>query len=249
MTAVHQNDSAGYDGVATRRQPAVVDPVQPPPQLAPVGVLRGTGQSETALRIKDLADRLISLAAVVVAMPVMAAVAVAIRLTSPGPVLFRQERVGRGGRIFRIYKFRTMRPDAEQILQSDPELQARYRAGGFKLSLDGDPRITRLGVILRRYSIDEIPQLWNVLAGDMSLVGPRPVLRHELLEYGSLASTYTSVRPGITGPWQISGRDDITTHADRAKLIEHYIDNWSLLVDAKILIRTIPAALGAKGVG
>lgn len=237
-----------YETATTYEDVVRTEPAWTPVRLTAPAAVNTTGYAGPALVVKRLADRVLSLVLLVACLPLLAVVAVGIRLTSPGPAVFRQVRVGRGGRRFRICKFRTMRPDAEEILRSDPELFAKYRANGFKLSLEEDPRITRLGVVLRRYSIDEIPQLWNVLTGDMSLVGPRPVLPDELFEYGPLADAYTAVFPGITGPWQVSGRDDIATHVDRAELIGNYVENWSLLVDARILVQTIPAALQARGV-
>jgi exopolysaccharide production protein ExoY len=179
--------------------------------------------------------------------PIMAAAAAAIVMTAGRPVLFRQQRVGRHGRRFVILKLRTMRPDAQDVLAADPALYERYLTGGFKLDLDDDPRLLRVGRFLRRYSIDEIPQLLNVLRGDMSLVGPRPVVPGELPEYGPLVPAYLHAWPGITGAWQVAGRDDIK-YPERAELDAQYLERWSLLSDPAILLRTLPSALRARGV-
>ena len=144
-----------------------------------------------------------ALLALVLGLPVLLAVAFAVAREGR-PLLFRQRRVGRGGRPFTIYKFRTMAPDAEDRLHREG-LYQRYVENGFKLPADEDPRITRTGALLRRTSLDELPQLWNVVCGQMSLVGPRPVLEAELASYADLVVAYTGVKPGVTGYWQING--------------------------------------------
>lgn len=179
--------------------------------------------------------------------PLLGALALAVRASSAGPVLFRQVRIGRNGRPFTILKFRTMHADAERLLREDPELWDRYLTGGFKLSLADDPRVTRLGSLLRRTSLDELPQLANVLRGEMSMVGPRPVLAEELDQYGRFRSAYLLAIPGLTGAWQVSGRDAVR-FPGRAMLDAAYLDEWSLLGDLSILARTVPVALTARGV-
>ena len=182
-----------------------------------------------------------------IALPVMLLIALAIKIDSPGPVLFTQERVGYRGRSFRIYKFRTMYIDAEKRLErlkSDP----RYRKQWLMYrKLENDPRTTRLGRFLRRFSLDELPQLWNILKGDMSLVGPRPVSREELdLYYGEKVHFYTAVRPGLTGLWQVSGRN-LLTYEERVYLDAWYVQNWSPWLDVIILLRTVPVVLKCEG--
>jgi lipopolysaccharide/colanic/teichoic acid biosynthesis glycosyltransferase len=179
--------------------------------------------------------------------PVMMLAAVAIRLTSSGPIIYRQTRVGRRGEPFTLYKFRTMRPDAEARLREDQDLYERYLAGGFKLSCEDDPRITRIGTFLRKSSIDELPQLLNVIKGQMSLVGPRPVVPDELTEYGVYVKAYLMALPGLTGAWQVSGRDAVK-FPGRARFDAQYIDQWSLRRDLRILLMTVPAAASARGV-
>lgn len=197
---------------------------------------------------KRATDVAVTVVMLVLFLPVLAVVAAAVRLTSPGPVLFRQRRVGRGGQEFSILKFRTMRADAERQLRADPELHERFVAGGHKLPSGADPRVTRIGRILRRTSFDELPQLFNVLAGDMSLVGPRPVERTQLdRDYGGFRQSYLALRPGLTGLWQVSGRSRIG-FPERAHLDERYLASCGPWVDARILLRTplvIVTGLGA----
>ena len=177
--------------------------------------------------------------------PVLVTVAVAIKLTSKGPVLFRQERVGINGEIFRMIKFRSMVVDAESRLA---KLQAEQRDAGntvlFKMK--HDPRITTVGKFIRRFSIDEVPQLFNVLSGDMSLVGPRPPLAREVALYGVDARRRLLVKPGMTGLWQVSGRSDLTWD-DSVRLDVYYVENWSITADLAILWRTARAVVSSKG--
>lgn len=195
---------------------------------------------------KRAMDVLLGAAALVSLAPLLAAIAVAVRLDSPGPVLFRQRRLGVGGRRFTIYKFRTMREDAERLLEEDSELFELYRESDFKLPSEKDPRVTRLGAFLRRTSLDELPQLLNVLAGHMSLVGPRPIVPDEIREYGEQALDFLSVKPGITGDWQVNGRSDVG-YPDRAHREVEYIRTWSLSRDLAILLRTAGAVLRRQG--
>jgi len=179
--------------------------------------------------------------------PLLAAIALAIRLTSPGDVLFRQKRLGQRGRLFSLYKFRTMVANAEEILQKDPRLYDQYVTNNFKLPPGQDPRITRLGRILRSTSLDELPQLLNVLKGDMSLVGPRPIVPPELEQYGDFAELFLSVKPGLTGNWQVNGRSEVANYANRAEMDLEYIRDRSLGKDVTILLKTIPAVIRRKG--
>jgi lipopolysaccharide/colanic/teichoic acid biosynthesis glycosyltransferase len=170
-------------------------------------------------------------------------VALLIKLDSPGPVIFRQQRVGERGRIFSFYKFRSMRDGAED---QQAELRSRNEATGPLFKIKDDPRLTRLGPLLRRRSLDEIPQLWNVLRGDMSLVGPRPGLPAEVAQYQPWHRQRLEVPPGITGLWQVSGRSDLSF--DEMCLLDiYYIENWSLGLDLMIMLRTIPRVLFGEG--
>jgi exopolysaccharide biosynthesis polyprenyl glycosylphosphotransferase len=178
-----------------------------------------------------------------VTLPVVAVCAVIVKLTSDGPAFFAQERVGRDAETFKVYKLRTMVSDAEAQLV---DLRDRNEADGPLFKMAEDPRVTRFGRVLRKYSIDELPQMWNVLKGDMSLVGPRPALPREVAKWGDEAFDRLRVRPGITGMWQVSGRSD-SSFEEYLRLDLYYVDNWSILVDVAILLRTLPAVMSASG--
>jgi exopolysaccharide biosynthesis polyprenyl glycosylphosphotransferase len=193
--------------------------------------------------IRRVMDLLLTLILAPFALIVMALSAVLIKLTSPGPVLFKQERCGLNGRIFVMYKLRSMVDNAEQARS---ELEALNEMDGPVFKSSRDPRITAVGKILRRFSIDEFPQLYNVLRGDMSLVGPRPPLPQEVARYERWQRRRLSMKPGITCLWQISGRNEVSFQ-DWMKLDLTYIDNWSLLLDLKILLKTVPVVLLGRG--
>lgn len=194
-----------------------------------------------SLAIKRAIDVLGALAGLALTAPLIAVLAALVRLDSRGAPIFRHARVGRGGRRFGCLKLRTMYADAEQRLVSDPELYAVYRANGYKIPEKADPRITPLGRKLRRMSLDELPQLWNVLVGDMSLVGPRPLVPEELEHYpGARCRLLLSVRPGLTGEWAVGGRHALT-YPLRAEVELGYVRQWSLARDAAIVTRTIRA--------
>lgn len=183
---------------------------------------------------------------VLVFLPLMVLTALAVKLTSRGPVFFRQNRVGRDGREFPMLKFRTMVVDSEARLARDPELHRMYLENSHKLPCQLDPRVTRVGRLLRTWSIDELPQVFNVLAGHMSLVGPRPVTRDQLPEYGGLSDVYLSLRPGLTGMWQVSGRSQVV-FPERAHLDAHYLSACTAWVDLKVLARTPLAVVLRRG--
>ncbi len=179
--------------------------------------------------------------------PLLAVIAALARLSSPAPILFRQPRVGRGGSLFILLKFRTMQPGADRLLAEavrlTPARQVEYAA--FQ-KLRGDPRLTRLGKILRRTSLDELPQLWNVLRGEMSLVGPRPILPEQQELYGPGLALYRLARPGLTGLWQVSGRN-LLSFQDRAACDCQYLLNWTIFSDIRILLRTPWVVIRGKG--
>ena len=175
--------------------------------------------------------------------PLLAIIALAIRLDSPGPVIFSQPRVGRQGKLFKVYKFRTMVKDADQIKD---QLRHLNEAQGPMFKIRADPRITRVGHFLRRTSLDELPQFWNSLLGDMSLVGPRPALPEEVADYADWHRQRLATAPGITGLWQISGRSDLTFE-EMVLLDIYYIENWSPLLDLSILLRTVPQFIAGSG--
>lgn len=182
-----------------------------------------------------------------IVIPLVLVLAAGVAIESPGPVLFRQQRVGRNGRDFEILKFRTMHLGAEERLlahlASSPEAEKEWRR---HQKLQYDPRLTRVGRFLRRYSLDELPQLWNILRGEMSLVGPRAITAQELCLYGDHAHLYTSVLPGLSGLWQVSGRSYLS-YEDRVRLDAYYVRNWSVWLDLAILAKTPLTVLGARG--
>lgn len=196
-----------------------------------------------AKRVFDAAGATILL---IVAIPLFMLVALAIATTSRGPVFFRQWRVGRNGERFRIWKFRSMYHDAEERLERDRAMNEAHRANGFKFPPGQDPRVTRVGHWLRRTSLDELPQLLNVIVGQMSLVGPRPVVDDELEHYEYNLRAYLAVRPGITGAWQVKGRSTIG-FPERGEIDADYVREWTLWGDVRILARTIPAVLRKTG--
>ena len=196
-----------------------------------------------AKRILDIAGAILL---AVVFSPLILAIAVLMRQEG-GSIIYKHRRVGRDGRSFECLKFRTMVPHADQVLrellESDPAIKAEWVRDH---KLRSDPRVTRLGRFLRRTSLDELPQLWNVMCGEMSLVGPRPVVREELLRYGRNVGTYLSAKPGITGLWQVKGRND-TDYRRRVVLDTYYVRNQNLLLDLYILLKTTRVVLGGSG--
>jgi lipopolysaccharide/colanic/teichoic acid biosynthesis glycosyltransferase len=195
----------------------------------------------------EVMNMLIALLALIFTLPIMLGVGFAIFLQDGGPVLFAHRRVGRDGRSFRCLKFRSMAIDAEArlagLLARDPQARAEW-AEDHKLR--NDPRVTALGEFLRKSSLDELPQLFNVLRGEMSLVGPRPIVEAEIVKYGRRFDQYCAVKPGITGLWQVSGRND-TTYRTRVALDCVYAANRSLMLDARVLVATVPAVLMRRG--
>jgi len=223
-------------------QRVILVPAEPMLLPARSGLASRLGQ--TVKRIFDVAMASLLLGPL---LPICAIVSLMIA-GDGGPIFFAHERVGRNGRVFKCFKFRTMVPDAakilDEVLESDPEAREEWLR---TRKLKNDPRITRIGKLLRATSIDELPQLINVLVGDMSLVGPRPVIHEELREhYKGNNSHYLLVRPGLTGLWQISGRNH-TDYEQRVHLDSRYVQNWSLWGDIVILIRTIPVVISGYG--
>lgn len=202
-------------------------------------------------RAKKAVDILGALAGFVVFSPIFLITALAIRFDSPGPIIFVQKRVGKGGKVFGMYKFKSMVNNAEELLQKDPKLLEQYKKGSYKL--EDDPRVTRVGRILRKTSMDELPQFLNILKGEMSLVGPRAFKPDELEEQqrklpesrGDVASVLTA-KPGLTGLWQVLGRSEID-FAERVKLDAEYARRRSLLGDIKIILKTPLVVIRCKG--
>jgi exopolysaccharide biosynthesis polyprenyl glycosylphosphotransferase len=212
---------------------------------APVIEFTRPGAVAAKLIFKRALDILASAAALIVLAPLFAIVATLIRAQSDGPVLFRQTRIGRGGRRFRIIKFRTMTQGAEDQRGALQDQSVYGDARHFKIA--SDPRVTQLGGVLRRSCIDELPQLWNVLIGDMSLVGPRPPLPSEVALYRAKDYARFDVKPGLTGPWQVSGRQRMCDFEEIVRLETAYIRRWSIWLDLELLLRTVPVVLSRRG--
>jgi exopolysaccharide biosynthesis polyprenyl glycosylphosphotransferase len=193
--------------------------------------------------LKRASDLALTLIVVILASPLLLAVAIAVKLDSPGPVLYRQRRVGKDGVEFDMLKFRSMCQDAEHLLTV---LRDRNEATGPLFKIKRDPRVTKVGRVLRRFSLDELPQLFNVLTGRMSLVGPRPPLPAEVLKYEEWQLARLRAAPGMTGLWQVSGRSEVPFN-DMVRLDLHYVRNWSFGLDLEIMLRTIPAVLANRG--
>jgi exopolysaccharide biosynthesis polyprenyl glycosylphosphotransferase len=211
----------------------------------PLLVFRSAPETSWQSLAKMLMDFFGALLLLILLSPLFLLIAAAIKCVSPGPVFFRQQRSGLSGAPFTLYKFRTMVTNAEQFKH---ELEAMNEMRGPVFKVTNDPRVTRIGKWLRRYSLDELPQLFNVLRGEMSLVGPRPLPVDEVKRFNDLAHRRRlSVKPGITCLWQISGRNQIADFKEWVRLDLEYIDNWSLWLDLKILLRTIPAVFAATG--
>ena len=208
-------------------------------------------KNNLAQRRNRLFKRIFDITATVIGgiliLPVIAIVAILIYLDSPGPIVFGHKRVGQGGKEFPCYKFRSMVPNAQEALEiylkENPEAREEWERD-FKLK--DDPRVTKIGKFLRKTSLDELPQLWNVLIGDMSLVGPRPIVRAEVEKYGEYINDFYLVPPGITGVWQVSGRSD-TTYEERVLMDSWYVHNWSVWIDIVYLVKTVLAVLKGKG--
>jgi exopolysaccharide biosynthesis polyprenyl glycosylphosphotransferase len=209
---------------------------------APLLTFSAAPHDEIRLLFKRVIDVALACAALILLMPLMVLLAVLIKLTSPGPAIFRQVRCGLNGRRFVFYKFRSMCEDAERMKHSLQHLNTKQTA--FKIP--DDPRLTRIGRYMRKFSVDEWPQLWNVIRGDMALVGPRPAVPEEVENYARWQRRRLRMRPGLTCLWAVSGRDHLDFE-QWVKLDLEYIDNWSLTLDWKIILRTIPQVLSGKG--
>lgn len=197
--------------------------------------------------IKRAFDIVLAVVAIVLLLPLFIGLALAVKLSDGGPAFFGQTRIGAHGRAFRIWKFRSMVPDAparlREYLESNPHAAEEWK---LYRKLKCDPRITPLGRILRKYSVDELPQLFNILMGDMSFVGPRPVDQSECALYGNSFAHYLRCRPGLTGLWQVSGRSD-TSFNRRVTFDRYYAMRWSLLLDFVLILKTVPVAISGRG--
>jgi Undecaprenyl-phosphate galactose phosphotransferase WbaP len=216
---------------------------------------RHTQSLNTRSRVESLSyrlakrpfDMLVSGALLTALFPIMALISVAIKLGSRGPVFFGHERIGKQGNTFKTWKFRTMRVNSRETLDTwileNPAAREEWARSG---KLQNDPRVTTIGKFLRSTSLDELPQLWNVLRGDMSLVGPRPIVEEEIERYGEDYEVFSRAQGGVTGLWQVSGRSS-TSYSERVMLDSFYVQNWSIWLDLAIIIRTFGAVLLRKG--
>ena len=228
--------------------------MQPNSNMTERAIMPGSS-SETFFRERDpvggVSKRCLDIGLVLLALPIFLPVILVliamVRASGPGSAFFGHRRIGFGGAEFRCWKFRTMVHDGDAVLaehfRANPAAEAVWKD---KRKLEDDPRVTRIGAWLRKLSLDELPQLWNVLTGEMSLVGPRPVVLDELDYYGASAKYYLAARPGLTGLWQISGRSD-TTYAERVHLDATYVQDWSLGLDMRTVLMTVPAVIQSRG--
>lgn len=216
----------------------VIESDYPMAQFAPTVISSGK------LALKRFVDIIGGIVGTVLSFPIILIVAIPLKIESPGPLIFKQQRVGKNGRIFNIYKLRSMYQDAEERKKA---LMEQNKMDGHMFKMDNDPRITKVGKFIRKTSIDELPQFWNVLKGDMSLVGTRPPTVDEFEKYESHHKRRLSMKPGITGKWQVSGRSDIQDFEEVVKLDCEYIDEWSPFLDIQILFKTVGVVLTHKG--
>jgi Undecaprenyl-phosphate galactose phosphotransferase WbaP len=263
-TAVVVQGSAGGSSVsdATSRYAGCFPKLVVVPGLSPelnicsnTGTLGGYRSIQVSQRllmpfwraVKRSIDLVIAVSAFIALLPLMVLVAAAVKLTSPGPIFFTHRRIGQDGVPFRAWKFRTMVSDADTLfaerLASNPALRLEWERDH---KLRSDPRLTPIGPLLRKSSLDELPQLWNVLRSEMSIVGPRPIISAEIPRYAGYFAEYSRVLPGITGLWQVSGRNE-TTYDERVQLDTFYVNNWSLWLDLYIIAKTFHAVFGARG--
>jgi exopolysaccharide production protein ExoY len=211
------------------------------------GMPKSRPDANSYASLKRLFDVCFAASFLIVALPFLIILAIALQIDSPGKLFFVQDRIGLGGKRFKCIKFRTMRMDAEDVLKdllANCPVARREWSEDHKLRVD--PRVSGLGVLVRKLSLDELPQLVNILKGDMSVVGPRPIVRDEISKYGQLFKFYCAVKPGLTGLWQVSGRNDVT-YDERVQMDRDYALKASFAFDMHIIAKTVPAVLGAKG--
>jgi exopolysaccharide biosynthesis polyprenyl glycosylphosphotransferase len=218
--------------------------VNPSPQQDGAGVKSETTALSLSRFVKRILDITVSAVSLIVLLPLFVVIGVLVKLTSPGPVFYRWRVVGKHGVPFKAYKFRSMYQDADE---RKAQLLHQNEMQGPVFKIANDPRITPIGRFIRKYSLDELPQLFSVLQGDMSLVGPRPPLETEFRQFAEWQKKKLTVIPGITCLWQVSGRNEIKNFDDWVRLDIRYIEEWSLWLDLKILLRTIPAVILGKG--
>lgn len=230
-------DTERAAGLTARPRRTSVSPLYVPAALPALGRFQAAA--------KRCIDFVVAAVALIILAPLLLVLAALVKLDSAGPVIFAQTRVGFGGRTFRMLKLRTMRDGAD--LEKDALAPLNQHDDPRLFKIPADPRITRFGRVIRRWSLDELPQLYNILAGDMSLVGPRPFFESDLADYEAHHFGRLAVKPGLTGLWQVSGRSDIVDFEEVVRLDRHYIEHWSLALDLRILARTIPVVASRRG--
>lgn len=209
-----------------------------------VSKTKSSEKTQRYIKIKRIMDCVLATIALIILSPVYLLIALAVKIDSQGPVFFKHTRIGKNGKTIKIYKYRTMVTNAEELIkQFTPEQMKEYKEN-FKL--ENDPRITKVGKFLRKTSLDELPQLLNIIQGDLALIGPRPVVKKELEKYGENAGKFLSVTPGLTGNWAASGRSN-TTYEERMEMELWYVDNISFKTDLKIFFKTIIAVIKKEG--
>ena len=194
--------------------------------------------------VKRIIDIIIGVIGLIICLPIFVIIGIIIKIDSKGPILFKHKRIGKHGKKIEIYKFRTMIDNAEEAMKNFTEEQKKEFAENFKL--ENDPRVTRVGKILRKTSLDELPQIINILKGEMSIIGPRPIVKSELEKYGNNQGKFLSVAPGLTGYWAANGRSDVS-YEERMALELYYVENRSLILDLKIFFKTILSVLKGRG--
>lgn len=214
------------------------------PEIEAPDIIEKTEKKYFYRLVKRMFDIIVSFLGLIILSPLFLVLITAIKTDSPGNAFYSQRRIGKNGKTFKLYKLRSMVHNANEVFLNFTSEQKKEFEKNFKL--DNDPRITRMGAFIRKTSLDELPQLLNILRGDISVVGPRPVVEYEIYKYGEKADKFNSVKPGLTGYWQVNGRND-TSYEERIQMDMYYIDNRGFLLDLKIIFKTVKVVLRGKG--
>ncbi len=218
--------------------------IQNTKELTKIGIADMEIKGKIYRGFKRITDIVLGCVGLIILLPVFLIIGICIKIDSKGPVIFAHKRIGKNGKKFNMYKFRSMYENAEEMIENFSEEQKREYQENFKL--ENDPRITKVGKLLRKTSLDELPQIVNIIKGDLSIIGPRPIVDEELEKYGENKEKFLSITPGLTGYWQANGRSN-TTYEERMQMELYYIDNQSLLLDIKIFFKTIVSVLKKEG--
>lgn len=218
--------------------------IQNTKELTKIGIADMEIKGKIYRGFKRITDIVLGCVGLIILLPVFLIIGICIKIDSKGPVIFAHKRIGKNGKKFNMYKFRSMYENAEEMIENFSEEQKREYQENFKL--ENDPRITKVGKLLRKTSLDELPQIVNIIKGDLSIIGPRPIVDEELEKYGENKEKFLSITPGLTGYWQANGRSN-TTYEERMQMELYYIDNQSLLLDIKIFFKTIVSVIKKEG--